>query len=250
MNDAENNLWHFYKRIGLQKEYSFQRSESWSVVSAPLGKWPSLIFETDIREGRNFLLEMMVDGIRNNGLPCQFIAGSDLFGPEHQSVLRRNHFSPVDKWTIMEINPGAFDRISDAGNGISVRHINDFSELKEFSAIVNSELFRNLPVDAGLLKTLTESDDFTVYGVFSKGEIVSGLLVFILNNVAGLYMVVTKKGKQRRGFGSRLLIDTINRMKTSGISKIILHSSVLAVPFYRKAGFSVTGEMYIYRYFF
>lgn len=191
----------------------------------------------------------MTDGIRNEGLPCQFVANAFMFGPDQRSVLRWNHFSPVDKWTLMEINPGTFDRIPDAGNGISVRTINDFSELKDFSVIINSELFRNLPVDAGLLKTLTESDDFSVYGLFSNGEIVSGMLVFFHNNVAGLYLVVTKKEKQRQGFGSRLLIETINRMKNSGISKIILHSSVSAFPFYKNTGFSVTGEMYIYRYF-
>lgn len=248
MNDSEINLWQFYERIGRQEGYSFHSGSSYSVVTAPAGKWPAIVFNINPGEERSLFLEMLRESILKNIIPGQFISNPDQFGPAHQSLIRENRFFPVDKWTLMEINTGLFSRTADMGTTLSIRKISDFPSLHTYSCTVNAVLLRNLPVDAELLLKLLDHD-ISVYALFDGEELVSGLLVFTFGDIAGLYLVATKKMRQHAGYGSVLLIETVNRLKSAGKRKIILQSSIPALPFYLKNGFSVTGEMYIYKYF-
>jgi len=248
MNDAEKNLWQFYERIGRQDGYSFHSGSAFSVVTAPPGKWPAIVFNINPGEERSHFLEMMKEDILKDIIPGQFISNPDQFGPTHQSIVREYRFFPVDKWTLMEINIRQFDRKAEMGKTMSVRKITDLPSLHDFSCIVNAVLLRNLPVEADMLLKLVDRD-ISVVALFIGEELVSGLLVFASGRIAGLYLVATKKNRQHAGYGSLLLTETLNILKSEGIDKIILHSSVPAIPFYLKNGFSVTGEMYIYRYF-
>lgn len=248
MNDAEKNLWQFYERIGRQTGYLFHSGSSCSVVTAPPGKWPAMVFNINPGEERSLFLEMMKGAILKNMLPGQFISNPEQFGPAHQGIMREYRFFPVDKWTLMEIYTGQFNRKAEMDKTWSVRKITDLPSLHEFSCIVNAVLLRILPVEAEMLLKLVDRD-VSVFALFIGKELVSGMLVFTSGNIAGLYLVVTKKNRQHAGYGSVLLIETMNRLKSEGIDKIILQSSLPALPFYLKNGFSVTGEMYIYRYF-
>jgi len=247
MKDAEHNLLEFYRKIGEQNDYSFRDDEYWSVVSAPAGYWPSLVINLDSEEETNQLLEKMAEGIRNEGIPSLFISGAGQFGPAQGSVLKHHHFYPVDKWTVMEKGT-SYCTEHNIPAGVVLRPLRGLAQIRDFTSIVNAELFRTLPADHRLLHGMAESDGVALYGCFSGNELVSGMLVLTSGNTAGLYLVVTRKERQRSGFGSLLLSHVAGKMKEAGVSKIVLHSSLQAVSFYQKNGFTVRGEMYIYRY--
>lgn len=249
MNDAEANLWEFYEKVGRIGHYTFRKCDSWSYVKAPPGYWPSLVFKLVPDDDRENLLNKLTGAVVFDGLPGMFIAPAGLFGPGHQPLLRRYQFYPVDKWTLMELTTGrAAPELTDAGREPVCRLIHP-SDLHQFSEIVNGVLFRNQLADARLLEILAGSDGFSFQGYKKGNEVVSGLLTFTFHQITGLYMVVTKKEKQNRGIGSSLISGSIQEIISGGISKIVLQSSVSAVPFYKRFGFTVTGELYIYKYF-
>lgn len=249
MNDAEANLWEFYERVGKIGPCTFKKCDSWSSVKAPSGCWPSLVFNLAPDDDREKLLHRLTGAVLHDGLPDMFIAPAGLFGPGHQSLLRSCRFYPVDKWTLMErISATPSPELPDAGRGPVCRLIH-FSDLHQFSKIVNGTLFRNQPADARLLEIIAGSDGFSFWGYKEGNEVVSGLLTFTFRQVTGLYMVVTKKEKQNRGIGSALVSGAIQEFISGGKLKIVLQSSVSAVPFYKRIGFTVTGELYIYKYF-
>jgi ribosomal protein S18 acetylase RimI-like enzyme len=249
MNDAIANLWEFYEKVGRIGHNTFRKCDSWSYVKAPMGCWPSLVFNLVPDDDREKLLYQLTGAVEHDGLPNMFIAPPGLFGPGHQPLLRRYRFFPVDKWTLMErTNEEAAPELSYAERGPVCRIIIP-SDLYQFSEILNSVLFRNQPADARMLEVLARLDGFSFRGFKEGNEMVSGLLTFTFHQVTGLYMVVTKKEKQNRGIGSSLVSGTIREITSGGKSKIVLQSSLSAVPFYKRMGFTVTGELYIYRYF-
>lgn len=247
MKDAEHNLLEFYRKIGGHKDYSFRDYKNWSVVSAPSGYWPSLIINLNGEKEREYLLGKMAGEIRSEGIPSLFIADAGLFGPAHVTMLRRNNFFPVDKWTVMEKNTSTIDEMKIMA-GCAIRPLLNLTEIASYTSIVNTELFRTLPADPGLLHRLAKSAQFALYGCFAGNELASGLMVFLSGDTAGLYLVVTRKEKQGLGFGSALLSHAVSKIKEAGVSKIILHSSLQAVSFYKNNGFTIKGEIYIYRY--
>jgi ribosomal protein S18 acetylase RimI-like enzyme len=249
MNDAEANLWEFYEKIGRIGHYTLIKSDSWSYVKAPMGYWPTLVFNLSPDDDREKLLLQLTGAVENDGIPGMFIAPAGLLGPGHQHLLRSCRFYPVDKWTLMERTSGKpAPELTDAGK-VPVCRLIYPSDLQQFCEIVNSVLFRNQPADSRLLEILAGSDGFSFRGYKEGNEVVSGLLTFTFHQVTGLYMVATKREKQNRGIGSSLVSGTIQEIISGGRSKIVLQSSVFAVPFYKRFGFTVTGELYIYRYF-
>jgi ribosomal protein S18 acetylase RimI-like enzyme len=249
MNDAETNLWEFYSTVGRTCKSTCRTYTSWSYVSASAGCWPSVVYNLNRDHDREQHLQQLSGAIVHEGIPDMFIARAEHFGPEQQPLLRRYGFYPVDKWTLMEWTPESpFPAVRDTGNG-SICRLTHSSELRQFSEIVNSVLFRNQPADALLLKALAESEVFSFWGFKEENEVVSGLLTFTHDLLTGLYMVATKREKQKQGIGSAIVSGILHEMETSGSNKIVLQSSVSAVSFYKRIGFTVTGEMYIYKYF-
>jgi GNAT superfamily N-acetyltransferase len=80
------------------------------------------------------------------------------------------------------------------------------------------------------------------WGGFYEGELVSVISIFEEGNSAQFRKFATITSKQGQGFGTKLLQETMNELRSRGICAIWCHARLEKVEFYQKFGLEISGS--------
>lgn len=247
MNEIEKNLADFYLAVAQTAGCLLYSEPYFRAVKGADGGWPDLVFAPDYSLPPAQLLPLVSRWIGINGAPRNLVIDSAYLNRNHNSLLRDNGFFPVDSWQMMQLSLRkaiVFPWTAAKGQFRKLEQPDDF---EQFCGIVNRELLGNMPASLQLFQRLSTAEKFQFWGIFAGEELIAALLVFVVDDVAGLYLVATRKEFQFRGFGTLLLQQTLKALKSSAIRSVVLHASRKAVPLYEKLGFANLGNLYIYR---
>lgn len=86
---------------------------------------------------------------------------------------------------------------------------------------------------------LSRQPGLRVYVARHEGEVVSGLRVSRIGETAVIWCMATASGRQRNGFGRRVLSAAIAGERAAGATEFLLLATPAGQPLYRSVGFGV-----------
>lgn len=86
---------------------------------------------------------------------------------------------------------------------------------------------------------LSRQPGLRVYVARHEGEVVSGLRVSRIGETAVIWCMATAAGRQRNGFGRRVLSAAIAAERAAGATEFLLLATPAGQPLYRSVGFGV-----------
>ncbi len=245
MNDSEKNLIEFYREVGAMKSVAFTENDYFSTISGKEGSWPQMVFNLHFWEEPEAQLDKILTQSVQLQLPPFAVCNTELFVPENQYLLQNPHIFPIQFWTLMEVKSSEHLNKS-AHSDFEIRRLNGTRELEAFTNLVNAELLQSTNINLQVVGELAENSSLHFYGLFIENELVSGLLVFTQQKMAGLYFIVTKKQYRGNGLAASLIGFVLNELFYRGIEKVVLQAVQKAVPLYIRMGFTPCGEMVIF----
>lgn len=145
--------------------------------------------------------------------------------------------SETTEYAMMSHNPGEIS----TKNSLQIRMVNDSKDIQNFISVIE-------PYDATarpFYEALTEPSLSTKEKLFVgyEGEIpVTIGLVYIDQNMAGIFSLLTLEGKRGSGYGTEMMQHIINYSQQKGISSFYLSaSSESGFRIYERFGFKVVG---------
>lgn len=244
MNISEKNLISFYRAIGTVQSVQTETTSQFSAVSGISGYWPQLVyqfqFENNIEENLAILLEKK----SNSGSKMLAICNADDFGKLSQEKLREVSVFPVETWVTMEISDISVEK-KPVNSGFEIRQLTNLSDFSKFTNLVNTGMMTTTKIADGFFAELTQNPHFEIYGLFAGIELVSGLVTFTENNIAGLYFIVTKDRFRGKGLAEILIGKTFNRLFEKGTERVILQAVNKAVNLYSRIGFTAQRKLVI-----
>ena len=136
--------------------------------------------------------------------------------------------------------------INGHSNSIHVKKIILPDQVMEFGRIVQAELMQSVKFDPALMIQLCNNPSFSAYGLFSAGELISGLLAFTDSLSTGLYFIVTKTGYRGKGMAESLIENVLQMLFLQQTKKVVLQAVQKAVPLYTRLGFKSHGKLVIF----
>ena len=245
MNASEKNLMDFYRELGIAPSVLLVKNEHFSAISENTGSWPQMVFDFELTGGPEVQLKKVLTQSVQLNLPHFAVSNTELFASENQYMLSDSGIYPVHIWTLMEKEIGEQPFKSGRGR-YDIRKLVRAQELEAFTRLVNTELLQSLNINLQLVEELAGNSKFHFYGLFVENVLVSGLLAFSEQHVAGLYFIVTQSQKRGNGFASELIRFVMNELYTRGTKKVVLHSVLKAVPLYVRLGFNSCGKLGIF----
>ena len=98
--------------------------------------------------------------------------------------------------------------------------------------------------------TLLQKSDYIRFVGYWNGEPVAVAALFLDENVAGVYFVITKPDHRGKGIGTAITIAALKNAKERGYQDAILQSSQMGYNIYRRIGFEEYCKFKWYHYRF
>ena len=90
---------------------------------------------------------------------------------------------------------------------------------------------------------LDDEDDRATHLVAKAGREVVGTARLVVKGTSGkIGRMAVRKGWRRKKVGDRLMIALVPIARERGVSTLLLHAQLHAVPFYQKQGFQAEGS--------
>ncbi|MCU4163868.1 GNAT family N-acetyltransferase [Carboxylicivirga caseinilyticus] len=228
-----DNLQSFYNRALSLKE----RFVNYQEICFPgdnLHAWPQFIY--GFSEDTFRVEERLMQVLEKVEFPAYVIIDS-----EHKEVLdslRSLGFMPVEIWPMMYLN------ISDFNKDLQENMLTDYDS--QILALINETHFAKQPLEEEYFKYLLGLEGCMVFGMYDADKVVAACLTFKQDSNLGIYMMSTNNNYRGKGWGRKLLHNIISDCKTKQIQSLTLQANQLSVGFYKKIGFSITGNYLIF----
>ena len=246
MSSSEYNLYDLYRLVGGGKFASVTKGRNYTVVSGSEGSWPQMIFDVKVDKNAGSVLnEVFSDAAEM--VQVRFAASNrEQYTTSDQELLRGNGIFPADRWTLMEM--GSSDDLKKfVPADYEIRSLKKPGEIDEFGCLVNTSLMSSQKMNIGMLQELAGQAGIDIYGLYSGGEVVSGLLSYTgENKVAGLYFIATRLDCRGKGLAAGTIGFAVESLFSKGVEKVVLQALPKAVTLYSRMGFSSQGELIIF----
>ena len=248
MENTEANLYRFYHFIGKADLVRYVKEEGYYAISSPNGLWPQTIFQLDKKIKPEKLIPKISKDIINKNYPRFFIAPKDYIHKKHASLLKENNIVPVLLWKGM-VNSIREEIPLDMPEDVVVRQLYQQKDFGDFADLVNEDLMVGQPFDKRIWEDLASEKKLQLFGLFLRQKLVSAIIAFYSDNIAGLYFLATAKNFRGRGYGTFMMQHLLNKTYLHGAREVILHTNGNALKLHEKVGFKTASEFVIYRKF-
>ncbi len=244
MNDSERNLIDFYSEAGKASSVFLTENSYFTAAQGENGSWPQIIFNLRVGDNPEIELNEILTEASRLDLPHLAVCNIGAFHAQSQTILKECSIFPVQVWTLMELPCLAKNDTKE--EKYTFRRIETNKDIEDFTELVNAELLQSTPIRKELVEELASKANFNFYGLFIHGELKSGLLCYLKNNVAGIYFVVTQKKSRGIGLAAELIRFSITELLNKNVKKVVLQAVQKAVPLYQRLGFISCGEVGIF----
>nr|WP_321406156.1 GNAT family N-acetyltransferase [uncultured Carboxylicivirga sp.] len=228
-----DNLESFYNRALALKE-RFVNYQGICFPSDNMHAWPQFIY--GFSENSFPFEQRLIHVMRKVSFPAYAIVDSD--NKEVMDSLRSLGFMPVEIWPMMYLN------INDFKEDIQEYTFKDYDS--QILALINETHFVKQPLEEEYFKSLLDIKGCEVFGLYDGGKLVTACVAYEQDYNLGIYMMSTNNNYRGKGWGRKLLYNIISDCKTKQIQSLTLQSNKLSVGFYKKIGFSITGNYVIF----
>lgn len=244
MNNSEKNLTGFYRAIGTLPSVKYLENDRYSAISQTIGNWPQMIYNCHFENNPEENIRHLIETIALPNCNMLTICNENDFETFDQEKLREVSVFPVNFWTSMEVSGDQEINIT-GDSGFEFRQLTDLATISAFTDLVNSDMMKVLKIADGFFYQLSQKPQFGFYGLFTENELVSGLVTFTENNIAGLYFIVTKGSLRGKGLAEFLIGKTLNRLFEKGTERVVLQAVNKAVNLYSRIGFTAQKKLVI-----
>lgn len=237
--DIIRNLKDFYSEVAKICGYDSGRFKGLDYVWNKSGNWPGYMIGKPNQEQAG----IVSDEISRHGLPPFWIM-DDEKDAELIALLDKKGIRAIRRWSGMVLNPEDYKPAAETGK-LKI-NINNAGDLSDWLSLVNTELMSGTQIGSEVGDAFTQSNNFRwLTGYVGDAHAASGLL-YTSENIAGIYMIVTKHELRGKGFGSYLTSHLIDYAIEMGVERIVLHATPLGEGVYSKLGFKAVNEISIF----
>jgi len=241
-NKAElitQNLYRFYSIFMEYPEYiSYNDRPEMKWVKAKSGYWPYHIFNVDFQpEHPESIIKELNIKINKKQAPHVLVIENPEKITELPTLLRTYKFLPVFRWEGMALDLSQASKKEADHSRIQVKRINDPELLQSWLDIANNSLFHEPQLTHEIFTLLLARHDISLYIGYIDKIPVATAMIFINNNIAGLYLVSTLKEYRNQGMGTAITNKIICDMQELSLDNIILHATPQGEKLYSKFGF-------------
>lgn len=250
----EENLYNFYFRIACLSGFDYDRDSEPGFIRNEPGKWPAFILGGIEQNDQGEFIEKITEGIRSGKYPPFWIIREPAEPEDLMDRLGRSGIKPVNRWTGMSLFRGDFmnGQVKDDQScppGLEIQKLNKKQDVPSWVSLLNKEVFRRDALTVEMVSLLLNDKAFNLYAGFKDGKLISSILSFIDDRVAGLYLFATAAECRRQGIGKAVISRAVKDSFLYGADKVILHGTRAGESLYLNLGFKVYCHFDILWYF-
>jgi len=247
VDNIEKNLYDFYRVLAEVKNISLVKKEDFELIQAKNNLWPQLIFNLNQQKNQNEIIPEISRYLADYKLSPSIVAPDEYISKNHSELLKASSLIPVKVLMGMNTSKGSKENIKMPAD-CEICELKNKTQLSDFSMLIQREFFSSKK-DFGeeILLELKDSEEVTMTGLYKDSTLVSSMLVFIKDNIAGLYFIGTKKENQKKGYASLLIRSGLNQLFKTGIKEVVLHANHNSFALYQKIGFEVQNKFIVYK---
>ncbi len=199
-----------------------------------------MVVETSKGGSREALIDKLVSRFREDGCRAAVLSQDEV---ECAATWYLSHgWNILDRLLVFRLTLGPLEY--DGANVLSISRFQpqDLAALTELDRSAFPWLWWNEPSD---FLTYTSSSNVSAYLVRRESSLAGYVSYSIKNSRGHLDRLAIHPSFGRRGYGSRLLVLALRRMRQSGVQEVGLttqETNVAAQDLYRRFGFKQTGE--------
>lgn len=213
---------------------------AYKMIKAETSVWPNMIYDIDINSRREIFLNSIYKDLNEFTFrPILLLQHSD----EDVAFLKKIDFLLIDRWTGMSLSLEQKDANSFPSDfELSCREINE-DELPIWINLVSEELFSKKFLELNIFSTLLATRRSSLI-LLEKNKVAIGtsLIMYDVNNTAGIYMVCVKKEHRSKGYAKYLLSYTLDVIRKFKVTHVVLQSTRMGIPLYKSLNFNVQNS--------
>lgn len=243
LKETTENLVDFYREMASGGGLISGSYDAVHYVTNNDNSWPNFILGgkgSKIPE-----LESITRAISGNELPPVWIRESE--APEDfEQAASRKGIRKINYWIGMEKEMKEPFPLPEKTKGIEVVLVEQQEDLDEWLEIVNTEVMTSNKINGARVINILKLEHIHFFSLKIGATLVSTVLIYIHQGIAGIYFVATRNEHRGKGYGTKVLCEAMNYCFSKGISKFVLHSTQKGIYLYNKLGFVENGKYDIY----
>jgi N-acetylglutamate synthase-like GNAT family acetyltransferase len=240
---SQKNTEEFYKAIGKIDGYSYSETAHFEAVKSHVSKWPSAILNL---EGITKELEQILDQIEGPDKGVTSLPNMIKCCPtkDHTSLLQiakqRNY--RTGSWAAMT---HSLSTLKPNDSALTIQEVTSEQDIELWTKIVATELLDDPEMDSKLFKALVNMEGFYFFLGFLQNKAVACSILFMHENVGGVYLVATDKDFRKRGFGSDITNVCLQKAKELGSERVHIQATDIGKNMYASLGFEEMGAVQV-----
>lgn len=208
-------------------------SSSWPNFSFLNGKEPS---SEHLNSGYNFQPKIENQQVRF------WLNGSESIGKLSETQLEQLGFIPVGQWPLMALDRKSLETNFEFQESWQLHQLNK-NDLQAWIELAQTGFG---PLQEEIFHSLYDQDEVTFLSLKKEGEIIACMLVFMQNDIAGFYYLVTNTQFRNHGLGTKLVNIGIQAALENGCKYVVAQLSESGFPLLQKMGFKTYGLIDIF----
>ena len=230
---SNDNLISLYKLIGNYSNNSFSQQKNYNFIKTSSSTWPNQIFNLKSKsDNLNLILNDIEEAVANKQLPDFIMLDIDQNNEWEFEVFKiRNYRS--GQWTAMYFNNLDGLQVDTVGTDFSIKRVNNKSSLKIWLEIVESELMNKMELSFATFNFLLKQNSCHFFLGFKNDIPISTSLVFLKNNIAGIYLISTKKIYRKNGYGRMITLFSLSHAAKQSCSQVNIQATEAGLNMYK-----------------
>ena len=246
MSYTQKNLEHLFQRIGSFQNQAFVRTKHFDYIRTVDSAWPNQLLNLKAsKQELDSILDKIEHDASSGAIPAI------LMGNPHteNSVLRaivkqRNYRSSV--WYAMSHSLKDLPALPTRSDFKTIQ-VQTNSELDSWLSIVKDELMGGVSLNKSVFAQLLQLEPCTFFLGIENNLPVASSLLFKEQQLAGIYLVATKKTHRKKGYARYMTLQCLLKAQEMGSKRAELQATELGKRVYENLGFSHEGAIHVHR---
>lgn len=242
----EDHLYSFYRKAANHGGLTVKNFSEFSVVSGIPGTWPNHCFNLRVNEDKiPAFSRFIVSEMKLQRIPPLVVVGNSVNQVLVNESFLQENMRIVMQWSGMAAPvKGKYELPEIAG--LKIELVRNTQDLDTYLHLISTQLMQNRVPERKAFEKFISDPAITMYLTFLNGEPVGTALLYINNDVAGIYMVTVQEAMRGKGIGKALTATIMNEASRKSCKLAILHATIDGERVYRKFEFEEYGKINIY----
>lgn len=241
--DITRNLFGFYHAIPGTDDHDCRCGEMLECICLPEFRWPSYLLggkEIDQKK-----LALIAGWIRDGECPSFWIRKIEE-GWDFDEIALEEGIRKVMEWKGMLLEQDKPFKTEAPGKGIRFSEIREKREIDLWLNLMNRELLTGKSLERNYFYQMAGKKEFELLALWEDDRIISTMLVYTKDDIAGIYLLTTSAEKRGMGYGKMITSLGLNSCIQKGLKKFVLQSTTAGQALYTKFGFREVCRYGIY----